>query len=67
MSENTSNNNVDPNPVVAKSIEKDIDVARTHLNSHVTTEEEILTLDKNCEYCQIYLKELTSITSNPEL
>ena len=57
MSENTSNNNVDPNPVVAKSIEKDIDVARTHLNSHVTTEEEILTLDKNCEYCQIYLEE----------
>ncbi|HEV2875794.1 MAG TPA: hypothetical protein VGW09_00800 [Nitrososphaeraceae archaeon] len=57
MSENTINNNVDPTPVVAKSIEKDIDVARTHLNSHVTTEEEILTLDKNCEYCQIYLKE----------
>jgi hypothetical protein len=57
MSENTINNNVDPTPVVAKSIERDIDVARTHLNSHVTTEEEILTLDKNCEYCQIYLKE----------
>jgi hypothetical protein len=57
MSENTINNNVDPTPVVAKSIEKDIDVARTHLNSHVTTEEEILTLDKNREYCQIYLKE----------
>lgn len=49
-------NNVDPTPLVAKSIEKDIDTARTHLNNHVTAEEEILTLDKNCEYCQIYLK-----------
>jgi hypothetical protein len=57
MSENSININVDPTPIVAKSIEKDIDVARTHLNSHVTAEEEILTLDKNCEYCQIYLKE----------
>jgi hypothetical protein len=57
MSENTNNNNVDPTPIVVKGIEKDIDVAKTHLNSHVTTEEEILTLDKNCEYCQIYLNE----------
>jgi hypothetical protein len=57
MLENSINNNVDPNPLLAKSIEDDIDAARTHLNSHVTTEEEILTLDKNCEYCQIYLKE----------
>jgi hypothetical protein len=57
MLENSINNNVDPTPIVAKSIEKDIDVARTRLNSHVTTKEEILTLDKNCEYCQIYLKE----------
>jgi hypothetical protein len=54
MLENSINNNVDPSPLVAKSIEKDIDTARTHLNNHVTTEEEILTLDKNCEYCQIY-------------
>jgi hypothetical protein len=48
MLENSINKNVDPTPLVAKSIEKDIDTARTHLNSHVTTEEEILTLDKNC-------------------
>jgi hypothetical protein len=42
---------------LAKSTEDDIDAAaRTHLNSHVTTEEETLTLDKNCEYCQIMLK-----------
>ena len=42
---------------MARSIEKDIDAAKTHLNNHVTIEEEILTLDKNCEYCQIYFKE----------
>jgi hypothetical protein len=57
MLENSINSNVDPAPLVAKSIEKDIDKARTHLKSHVTAEEEILTLDKDCEYCQIYLKE----------
>jgi hypothetical protein len=48
------NNNADPTPLPAKSIEKDIDAAKTHLDSDVTIEE-ILTLDKNCEYCQIYL------------
>ena len=42
---------------MAKIIEKDIDAAKTHLDNHVTTEEQILTLDKNCEYCQIYFKE----------
>jgi DNA-binding protein len=57
MSENSINKNVDPTPIVAKSIKKDIDIAKIHLNSHVTAEEEILNLDKNCEYCQIYLKE----------
>ena len=57
MLENSINSNVDPTPLVAKIIEKDIDAARTHLNNHVTTEEKILTLDKNCEYCHIYLKE----------
>jgi hypothetical protein len=46
---------------MAKSIEKDIDAAKTHLNDHVTIEEEILTLDKSCEYCQIYLKEQKSL------
>ena len=40
---------------MAKIIEKDIDAAKTHLSNYVTIEEEILTLDKNCEYCQIYL------------
>ena len=55
--ENSINSNLDPAPLVAKSIEKDIDKARTHLKSHVTAEDEILTLDRDCEYCQIYLKE----------
>jgi hypothetical protein len=57
MLENSINSEVDPTPLVAKSIEKDIDAAKAHLNNHVTTNEEILTLDKDCEYCQIYLKE----------
>ena len=39
------------NDKIGKGIEEDIDAAaRTHLKNHVTTEEEILTLDKNCEY-----------------
>jgi hypothetical protein len=43
--------------LLLKSIIKDVDAAKTHLNNHVTTEEEILNLDKDCEYCQIYFKE----------
>jgi hypothetical protein len=58
----SSNSNVDDdltdyNPLLLKIIENDVDAAKTHLNNHVTTEEEILTLDKDCEYCQIYFKE----------
>jgi hypothetical protein len=48
---------MDYNPSLLMSIIKDVDAAKTHLNSHVTIDEEILTLDKNCEYCQIYFKE----------
>ena len=55
--ENSINNIIDSTPLLAKIIEKDIDAAKTHLDNHVTTEEQILTLDKNCEYCQIYFKE----------
>jgi hypothetical protein len=44
----------DYSPLLLKSIIKDVEAARTHLNNHVTIEE-ILALDKNCEYCQIYL------------
>jgi hypothetical protein len=61
MSEHIGDGNLDStinyNPLLLKSIIKDVDAARTHLNNHVTIEEEILTLDKNCEYCQIYIKE----------
>jgi len=61
MSEHISNcsidGTIDYNPLLLKSIEKNIDAAKTHLNNHVTIEEEILTLDKSCEYCQIYFKQ----------
>jgi hypothetical protein len=54
--ESNINENVDLTPLMAKSIKKDVDAAKTHLDNHVTIEEKILTLDKNCEYCQIYFK-----------
>jgi len=61
MPEHIGNGNLgstmDYNPLLLRSIVKDVDAAKTHLNNHVTIEEEILTLDKNCEYCQIYFKE----------
>jgi hypothetical protein len=57
MPEDSTNNTIGMIPVLAQSIRKDIDAARTHLDNHVTAEEEILTLDKNCEYCQIYFKD----------
>jgi hypothetical protein len=57
LPESSINENADPTPLVTKSIKKDIDAAKTHLDNHVTIEEKILTLDKNCEYCQIYFKE----------
>ncbi|HEX5977060.1 MAG TPA: hypothetical protein VFY68_07265 [Nitrososphaeraceae archaeon] len=56
MPEDGVNNTIGMIPVLAQSIKKDVDAARTHLNNHVR-EEEILTLDRNCEYCQIYFKE----------
>jgi predicted oxidoreductase len=57
MLENSINNIIDSTPLLARSIEKDIDAAKTHIDNHVSPEEQILTLDKNCEYCQIYFKE----------
>jgi hypothetical protein len=56
MPEDNTNNTIDVIPVLAQSIKNDIDAARNHLNNHVR-EEEILTLDKNCEYCEIYFKD----------
>ena len=52
MSEHTDGT-IDYNPLLLRSIVKDVEAAKTHLNNHATIEEEILTLDKNCEYCQI--------------
>jgi hypothetical protein len=64
MPEHIRNGNTDGtiDPLLLRSIVKDVDAAKTHLNNHVTIEEEILTLDKNCEYCQIYFKEQKGIT-----
>jgi hypothetical protein len=56
MLEDSVNNTIGMIPVLAESIKEDIDTARIHLNNHVR-EEEILTQDTNCEYCQIYYKE----------
>jgi hypothetical protein len=54
MLENSINNIIDPAPLLTRIIEKTL-TQQKHLNNHVTIEEEILTLDKNYEYCQIYL------------
>lgn len=37
-------------------IQNSVNSARTHLNEHVTIEGEIISLDKQCEYCKIYFK-----------
>jgi hypothetical protein len=42
MLEDSTNNDTDPAPLLTKSIEKDIDAAKTHLTNHVTIEEEVL-------------------------
>jgi hypothetical protein len=60
MSEHIGNSNldgmIDYNLLLLRSIMKDVDAAKTHLNNHVTIEEQFLTLDKNCGYCQIYFE-----------
>jgi hypothetical protein len=55
ISNGYTDSTIDYNPLLLRSIVKDVNAAKTHLNNHVTIEEQILTLDKNCEYCQIYL------------
>jgi hypothetical protein len=51
MSEHTDKSSIDGtidyNPLLLRSIVKDVEGAKTHLNNHATIEEEILTLDKN--------------------
>ena len=42
------------------SIKKNIESARSHLNCHVTEEGRIISLDKKCEYCQVYMQESES-------
>lgn len=39
------------------SIKKNIESAKSHLNYHVTEEGRIISLDKKCEYCQVYMQE----------
>lgn len=39
------------------SIKKNIESARSHLNYHVTEEGRIVSLDKKCEYCHVYMQE----------
>ena len=57
MLENSVNNVIDSTLLLAKSIKKILMQQKLHLDNHVTAEEQILTLDKNYEYCQIYFKE----------
>ena len=64
---NSSNNIIDFTPLPAKSIMKeDVDAAKDHLNHYVTIEGDILNLDRDCVYSQIYFKNRidTSVTSS---
>jgi hypothetical protein len=45
------------NEVVRRQIKRDIDQATTHLKDHINPKGELLNLDKNCEYCQVYIEE----------
>jgi len=47
-------------------IQDSVKRARTHLNEHVTTEGEIVSLDKQCEYCKIFFKFKLFFTSSGE-
>ncbi|MGA7370499.1 MAG: hypothetical protein WBX01_15320 [Nitrososphaeraceae archaeon] len=38
------------------SIKINIEEARSHLNYHVTKEGKVISLDKKCEYCQVYMQ-----------
>jgi hypothetical protein len=57
----------DFSPLLLKSIEKDVNAARTHLKSHVTTEGEILTLDENTEKSASNLTERIYFVGNISL
>jgi hypothetical protein len=44
--------------VISKTIKKDIEPAYKHTKNHITAQDEILKLDRHCEYCKIYFEEL---------
>ncbi|HZD35927.1 MAG TPA: hypothetical protein VE130_12045, partial [Nitrososphaeraceae archaeon] len=41
---------------IITQIQNSVNIAKTHLNQHVTMEGEIFSLDRQCEYCTIYFK-----------
>jgi hypothetical protein len=45
------------NEAVKHQIKKEVDQAKIHLKNHVNTKGQILTLYKDCEYCQIHFEE----------
>ena len=42
--------------IMAGSIASELETASSHLRNHVTREGKILGLDKDCEYCLVYLE-----------
>lgn len=52
---NTRIGNLSENTV--SSIRKNIEKARSHLNNHVTENGNVMSLDRKCEYCRIYLQD----------
>jgi hypothetical protein len=45
------------NETVRRLIKRDIDQATAHLKDHINPKAELLNLDENCEYCQVYIEE----------
>jgi hypothetical protein len=43
--------------IASKTIKKDIEPAYNHTKNHITSEDEILQLDSDCEYCKVYFEE----------
>jgi hypothetical protein len=44
-------------------VESDVKLAASHLKNHVTENGTMINLEKNCEYCQIYLNEEKILTT----
>jgi hypothetical protein len=45
------------NEAVKHQIKRDVDQAKMHLKGHVNIKGQILELQQDCEYCQIYFEE----------